>query len=162
MEQKQRFGGLDRFKFIAAFLVVAIHTSPLSSFSANADFLLTRVLARTAVPFFLMVTGYFLLPQYLFEKSMDRRPLLRFLKKTVLLYGIAILLYLPVNIYAGHFQGAGIGELIRKVLFDFLSSLVSSGCLIRSTAGLLGGVPAAFPHIGRKLPALVPDWLIWG
>ena len=118
MEQKQRFGGLDRFKFIAAFLVVAIHTSPLSSFSANADFLLTRVLARTAVPFFLMVTGYFLLPQYLFEKSMDRRPLLRFLKKTVLLYGIAILLYLPVNIYAGHFQGAGIGELIRKVLFD--------------------------------------------
>lgn len=81
MEQKQRFGGLDRFKFIAAFLVVAIHTSPLSSFSANADFLLTRVLARTAVPFFLMVTGYFLLPQYLFEKSMDRRPLLRFLKK---------------------------------------------------------------------------------
>ena len=118
MEQKQRFGGLDRFKFIAAFLVVAIHTSPLSSFSANADLLLTRVLARTAVPFFLMVTGYFLLPQYLFEKSMDRRPLLRFLKKTVLLYGIAILLYLPVNIYAGHFQGAGIGELIRKVLFD--------------------------------------------
>ena len=118
MEQKQRFGGLDRFKFIAAFLVVAIHTSPLSSFSANADFLFTRVLARTAVPFFLMVTGYFLLPQYLFEKSMDRRPLLRFLKKTVLLYGIAILLYLPVNIYAGHFQGAGIGELIRKVLFD--------------------------------------------
>ena len=118
MEQKQRFGGLDRFKFIAAFLVVAIHTSPLSSFSANADFLLTRVLARTAVPFFLMVTGYFLLPQYLFEKSMDRRPLLRFLKKTVLLYGIAILLYLPVNIYAGHFQGSGIGELIRKVLFD--------------------------------------------
>ena len=64
MEQKQRFGGLDRFKFIAAFLVVAIYTSPLSSFSANADFLLTRVLARTAVPFFLMVTGYFLLPQY--------------------------------------------------------------------------------------------------
>lgn len=62
MEQKQRFGGLDRFKFIAAFFVVAIHTSPLSSFSANADFLLTRVLARTAVPFFLMVTGYFLLP----------------------------------------------------------------------------------------------------
>ena len=39
MEQKQRFGGLDRFKFIAAFLVVAIHTSPLSSFSANADML---------------------------------------------------------------------------------------------------------------------------
>lgn len=32
--------------------------------------------------------GLLLLPQYLFEKSMDRRPLLRFLKKTIFLYGI--------------------------------------------------------------------------
>ena len=64
---KQRnLGGIDFFKFIAALVVVAIHTSPLSSFSVDADFILTRVLARIAVPFFLMVTGYFVLPQYLF------------------------------------------------------------------------------------------------
>ena len=83
---KQRnLGGIDFFKFIAALVVVAIHTSPLSSFSVDADFILTRVLARIAVPFFLMVTGYFLLPQYLFENSMDKRPHQRCLKKTMLL-----------------------------------------------------------------------------
>lgn len=71
-------GSLDDCKIIAAFLVIAIHTSPLTSFSAEADFVLTRIMARTAVPFFLMVTGYFLLPQYIFGKSMDHRPLLRF------------------------------------------------------------------------------------
>ena len=118
MEQKQRFGGLDRFKFIAAFFVVAIHTSPLSSFSANADFLLTRVLARTAVPFFLMVTGYFLLPQYIWGKSMDYRPLFRFIQKTLLLYAIAILIFLPVNLYAGQLENIEAIDLIRMLIFD--------------------------------------------
>lgn len=116
---KQRnLGGIDYFKFIAALLVVAIHTSPLSSFSTDADFIFTRVLARTAVPFFLMVTGYFLLTQYLFEKSMDIRPLCRFLKKISLLYGVAIVIYLPINIYAGHFQGVSIADFLRVFLFD--------------------------------------------
>ncbi len=55
----RRNGGLDIFRLIAAFLVVAIHTSPLSSLNETADFILTRIIARIAVPFFLMVTGYF-------------------------------------------------------------------------------------------------------
>ena len=116
---KQRnLGGIDFFKFIAALVVVAIHTSPLSSFSVDADFILTRVLARIAVPFFLMVTGYFLLPQYLFEKSMDRRPLQHFLKKRVLLYGIAIIIYLPINFYAGQFEVTSIRDFLRILFFD--------------------------------------------
>ena len=53
---------LDRFRLVAALLVVAIHTSPLLSLGETADFLLTRVAARVAVPFFLMTSGFFLLP----------------------------------------------------------------------------------------------------
>ncbi len=117
MEQK-RLGGLDYFKLVAALLVVAIHTSPLSSISTNADFFFTRVLARIAVPFFLMVTGYFLLPQYLYEKSMDTRPLRQFLKKSFLLYMAAVILYFPVNIYAGHFYGAKFIDVFRMLVFD--------------------------------------------
>ena len=51
---------LDRFRLLAAVLVVAIHTSPLTTYTALGDFYLTRVLGRVAVPFFLMVSGYFL------------------------------------------------------------------------------------------------------
>ena len=51
MQTRQNYGGLDAFRLVAAFLVIAIHTSPLTCFSANADFFLTRVLARVAVPF---------------------------------------------------------------------------------------------------------------
>ena len=58
MQKQKNYVWLDRFRLIAALLVIAIHTSPLASFSGEADFFLTRVLARIAVPFFLMVTGF--------------------------------------------------------------------------------------------------------
>lgn len=118
MTDDRKLGGFDYFKLSAAFLVAAIHTSPLASFSGQADFVLTGILARIAVPFFLMVTGYFLLPQYLFEKTEDLRPLTEFLKRTLRLYLIAILIYLPVNLYAGQLRGAGISDLFRMAVFD--------------------------------------------
>lgn len=145
MEHDRQLGGLDYFKMIAALLVVAIHTSPLASFSATADFVFTRVLARVAVPFFLMVTGYFILPQYLFGQSADDRPLRRFFKKTLILYAAAILIYLPINMYAGHFEGAGIADLLRMILFD--GTIYHLWYLPASILGMLLVV-----LLGRKVP----------
>lgn len=91
---------IDYFRVVAALLVVAIHTSPLTDFSDTADFILTRVLGRVAVPFFFMASAYFL-----YTKAIDGRlpydRLRRFVKKTALLYGAAILFYLPINFYSG-------------------------------------------------------------
>lgn len=56
MNTKSDYGILDRFRVIAAAMVIAIHTSPLATYSAHMDFFLTRVLSRLAVPFFFMVT----------------------------------------------------------------------------------------------------------
>ncbi len=116
--RNKKTGGLDYFRVAAAFLVVAIHTSPLASFDGEADFIFTRITARVAVPFFLMVTGYFLMPRYLFGKSGDVRPLSGYVRKTLLLYAAAVLIYLPVNVYAGQFKDAGIGDILRMVVFD--------------------------------------------
>ena len=63
MSRSPRSGGLDWFRLPAALLVVANHTSPLLAFSPEADHVLTQILARVAVPFFLTVSGYFLLPK---------------------------------------------------------------------------------------------------
>ena len=52
MSQKQKSGGLDIFRIIAALLVISIHTSPFSGISENFDFFVTRIVARVAVPFF--------------------------------------------------------------------------------------------------------------
>lgn len=115
--QKQ-YAGIDRFRVIAAVLVVAIHTSPLGDLSGTADFILTRIIARVAVPFFFMATGFFLFPKAE-EGKPDSRKLISFLKKTALLYLAATLLYLPVNLYA---KGAGewrdLPHLLGDVVFN--------------------------------------------
>lgn len=118
MEEDKKLGGLDVFKIIASFLVIAIHTSPLLSFSNQADFIFTRIIARIAVPFFLMVTGYFVLPGYLFHKAKSTDVLFRWIKKALLLYAMAIVLYLPLNFYAGQFKGVRILDIPRMILFD--------------------------------------------
>lgn len=118
MMERRRLEGLDFFRIIAALFVVAIHTSPFASFSANADFIFTRIIARCAVPFFLMITGYFTLPQYLFDKSGDLHRLFRFLQKSLYLYITAVILYLPINLYAGHFNDVKISDILRMLVFD--------------------------------------------
>ena len=118
---------LDRFRLLAAVLVVAVHTSPLTTYSVLGDFWLTRVLGRVAVPFFLMVTGHFLAEN-------GWRNTWTFWKKTALLYGLCILLYLPLNLYAGQLDG------------DFLRLLVTDGTFYHLWyfPGVLLGVPIAW------------------
>ena len=99
---------LDRFRLPAAVLVVCIHTGPLTSVSEGWDFWLTSVLARTAVPFFLMVTGYFL-------AQSDWKSTGRFLKKTALTYLAAVALYLPLNLYNGGYKPL---EWLQKLLAE--------------------------------------------
>lgn len=59
MGKYKNYTGIDFFRLIAAILIITIHTSPLASFSATGDFILTRIVARVAVPFFFMTSGFF-------------------------------------------------------------------------------------------------------
>lgn len=110
----KNYSGPDGFRIIAALMIIMIHTSVLTSFTETGDFLLTRVICRTAVPFFFMVTGYFIVP----KMKTNRRAVLPSLFKLSFLYGICILLYLPLNLYSGQLQGIGPGGLLKKIFFD--------------------------------------------
>ncbi|MBC5581752.1 alanine racemase [Anaerofilum sp. BX8] len=117
------YPGLDRFRLAAALLVAAIHTSPLLSLDGTADFLLTRVAARVAVPFFLMTSGFFLLPGLPARggfTSRQRQALGRFFRRTALLWGTALALYLPLNLYGGKFANAAAdpGAAARYLLLE--------------------------------------------
>lgn len=118
MESKTKeYAGIDVFRVVAAVLVAAIHISPLASYNELADMALTKIAARTAVPFFFMTTGFFLLG----GKEDERRRyehLKQFCKKTGMIYVWAILLYLPVNIYTGYFQKNSVGEIVRDILVN--------------------------------------------
>lgn len=118
MKATSRTGGVDAFRLLAAMLVIAIHTSPLASVSGEADFFLTRILARVAVPFFFMVTGQFVVSEFFIDRERAGTRLLEYLKKTGAWYAFAILLYLPLGFYAGHYKNLTVGGALRLLLFD--------------------------------------------
>lgn len=115
MNREKGYTGIDFFRIIASLLIIAIHTSPLASFSDVGDFILTRVTARIAVPFFFMTSGYFLISRY----CQSEEKLIHFVKHTALIYGASILLYLPVNLYNGYFKMENPApNIVRDIIFD--------------------------------------------
>lgn len=115
IELKKSYAGIDYFRLIAALLVIAIHISPLASFSETGDFMLTRIVARVAVPFFLMTSGFFLVSRYTYNAE----KLGIFVKKTAIIYGAAILIYIPINIYNGYFKMDNLlPNIIKDIVFD--------------------------------------------
>lgn len=115
MTENKNYAGIDYFRFIAALLIVAIHTSPLASLSETGDFMLTRIIARVAVPFFLMTSGFFLISRYTYGTE----KLGAFVKNAALIYGTAILIYIPINIYNGYFKMDNLlPNIIKDIVFD--------------------------------------------
>lgn len=113
------YTGIDFFRLIAAVLIVAIHTSPLASLGdgacGTADFILTRIAARVAVPFFFMTSGFFLVSRYQYSTA----KLEGFVKRTACIYGAAIVLYIPINIYNGYFEADNLlPNIIKDIVFD--------------------------------------------
>lgn len=167
MIQRENLAALDWFRIAAAVLVVANHTSPLATVDAGADFLLTRVLARLAVPFFLMVTGYFL-------AAGGWRKAGQTAKKLLLYDLLATALYLPLSFSIIGWDWA---EWLRRLLIDgtlyhlwyFPAAIVGIGvvCLLRRLGAgaalaaalalyVLGLLGDSYWGLTQQLPLLGP------
>lgn len=115
MTKNESYSGIDYFRVIAALLIVAIHTSPLVSFNETGNFILTRIIARVAVPFFFMTSGFFLISRYTYNAD----KLGAFVKRTALIYVAAMLIYIPINIYDGYFKTDSLlPNLVKDIVFD--------------------------------------------
>ncbi|MBD2843595.1 serine racemase VanT catalytic subunit [Paenibacillus sp. IB182496] len=113
-----RYPLLDRAKLVAAFLVIAIHTGPLQSYSSYGDFVVTRIAARLAVPFFFATAG-FLLYRKLYGLAEDGVVVRRYAGRVLLLYAGSTLLYLPLMLYAGYLSDMhGVRDVLRVAVFD--------------------------------------------
>lgn len=105
---------IDVYRFIASLMIVAIHIYPLNSINKTIDYAFTRVLFRIAVPFFLMITGYFVLPKSLSDKNNLKKYLIKIAK----IYCLSMLIYLPLNIYNHYFQNANILSIIKDIFLN--------------------------------------------
>lgn len=136
---EQHNARLDRFRVVCAVLVIAIHTSPLETLNPDADWMLTRVIARIAVPFFFMSTGYFS------RDKIEQGGIRRTLRKTLLLYLSAVILYLPLNLYMGDLEHLTPVSLLRDLLLDgtfyhlwYFPAVLLGLLLLRGMVKLLG------------------------
>jgi len=115
----KNYSGLDYFKVIAAIFVIAIHTGPLMSYSEFADFLLTSIVARLAVPFFFMVSGFLLFRKLHNKPDQAMKALNTYISKILQIYIISILIYIPVNLYAGHYaDGISVSVILSDIVFN--------------------------------------------
>lgn len=105
---------LDKFRLLASILIVAIHTYPLSTINENLDFVFTHIFCRIGVPIFLMITGYFILPKAI----QDKKSLMKYTKKIAKIYLLCMILYLPVNIYAGKLKGINFIGILKSIFID--------------------------------------------
>lgn len=154
-----RYAGIDGFRLAAAVMVTAIHTAPFSGISGSLDFLITYCAGRAAVPFFLMITGYFVLGPWKAQGCLQDGKVMRFLRKTMFLYAVSVVLYVPVNLYSGSIPES-VGSFLKMLLFDgtfyhlWYFPAVILGCLIvmglakRFSAGTAAWVCAALYLIG--------------
>lgn len=104
---------MDKFRILCAIFIIAIHTYPFVTVNQNLEIIFTHIICRVGVPFFLMVTGYFVLPKAINNKQ----KLVEYTKKILKIYILSILLYLPINIYSGNISNS-ILEIIKDIFIN--------------------------------------------
>ena len=104
MESRREQGGLDIAKFVAALIVVMIHTHPLTVLGQKVDYYSSNVFGRVAVAFFFMCSGYFTFSKMYYDNGRlqdskeNRSLLLKTEKRIIELYIIWSVIYFFVEI----------------------------------------------------------------
>lgn len=58
VRERKQYGALDLAKFIAAILIIVLHTNPFSSYSSILNFGFRSIITVIAVPFFFITSGF--------------------------------------------------------------------------------------------------------
>lgn len=102
---------IDIVKFLMSLLVIAIHTSKISNVDPPW---IVAYLMRLAVPFFLIISGYFL---HNLISSCDIKGLFKVLYKYLQIYLVWILLYMPFAIIYYLYNGFNILDAVEDYLW---------------------------------------------
>ena len=97
----KQFKSLDLAKFIAALLIIVIHTAPFRTYSSVITFGLRNIVCVVAVPFFFVCSGFLLFSklQTLSDPKEQNSYMVKHIKRLLIMYLIWSLVYLPFVIY---------------------------------------------------------------
>ena len=88
--EKTEYFVIDILKFIAAYMIMAIHFMPFEDINKELNFWFTQILCRLAVPFFFIAAGYFAA-----NKLQDGKKTILYLKRLLFMYLIYTAIYIP-------------------------------------------------------------------
>lgn len=91
---KLNYQNLNILKYISSILIIVLHLRPFFNFSNELDLAFNNIITRICVPIFFIITGYFVAKK---EKE-NKNYIKEYIKKTITLYLIWSLLYIPVII----------------------------------------------------------------
>ena len=95
---KKKYAAIDIAKYIAALLVVCIHTYPFIDISETFNTYWMHIVCRMAVPFFFTVSGFFFFKKWSENEEDNLVALKEFIKRLLRIYGIWTIIYLPLTI----------------------------------------------------------------
>jgi serine/alanine racemase len=98
-----RNSAIDIAKYVAAILVVGIHTRPFVDVSAELDFAFVEIVCRLAVPFFAVCTGFYLAKAITAQANLTS--VLRSLRKVMVMYTGWSMIYLLIHLIDWHNSG---------------------------------------------------------
>ena len=116
ISEKTEYIYADYFRLICAIGIVALHLDPFSDINKYANFFVGSVLTRLCVPFFFLLSGFFLK-----DKLNDWNKLSRYVLHLIKLYLVYTILYLPVNYFEYKDNGKSflddVLNLVKKFFF---------------------------------------------
>lgn len=118
LADKKEYFAIDCLKFIASYMVLAIHFMIFADVNKELDYWTTQILCRLAVPFFFVASGYFVA-----NKMQDSKKLGAYLKRIFLTYLVYSLVYLPLMIE----KYQKLGYTWEMGIADFLYAFFVSG-----------------------------------
>lgn len=93
-ENNINYQNLDILKYISSILIMILHLRPFINFSDQLDLAFNNIITRICVPIFFIITGYFVAK----KEKRNENYIDNYVKKTIPLYLIWSLLYVPVII----------------------------------------------------------------
>lgn len=113
---KERYYQVDVMRFVCAILVISIHTSALYSFGDVPGKVLSLGIARIAVPFFFIASGYFFYERFNHEGYL-KAYIIRILKY----YLISTVVYTVILFTFIKSRNSNILDLVKNLLFNGVS-----------------------------------------
>lgn len=121
MEKKnyieKEYKSIDIMKFIAAIMVVCIHTLPFQSINPVVDNIFVGIFCRIAVPFFFISSSFLLFMKFNEDKYQNRKVIIKYIKNIVKVYILWSIVYLILDNILG-----------RKInLIEIIDKLFTTG-----------------------------------